>query len=471
MGVEIMRHQLEGIEFLLERKSGLLAFEQGLGKTLVAIKAFAVLRQRGDAAAMLVICPNSLKRNWQSEVGRFEPSLSVRLIEGTSRARRRSLTVFNADVAITSYETARSEMSGVLALMSRQRTVLVLDESHNVKNRRALATIAAQQFAPRADYRWLLSGTPITNSVADLYSQIEIIAAGRPLGSFDSFIATYASANSVRREELGRRVSPYVLRRTKADCLDLPEKNVVDLRLDLPSWQRRLYDSMRDEFACEVEGMNGEQFRAFASTALAKLLRLSQIASNPGVLLPIEPRTPVKFEVLDDLVREIVDEAGEKVIIWSHYVATLEALLRRFARLNPVAIYGQVPAAERQAIAHRFQTDPECRVLIANPAAAGTGFNLTAARYAIYETLSWRFDFYAQSQDRIHRIGQLRSVSYVRLIAAETIEEVIVEALARKSSLAGALLGDPAAEASLASLGPLAFAQMLRENRLPIEVD
>ena len=460
-----MAHQHEGVRFLVDNKVGLLAFEQGLGKTLVAIKAFAHLLSERNANALLVICPNSLKRNWVAEVGRFEPSLETEIVEGSARARRRALSSVTAPVVIVSYETARLEVAGVLALLGRRRTVLVLDESHAVKNRASLTSIAAQHFAPRCDYRWLLSGTPITNSVADLYTQINIVAAGRPLGSFDSFMASYSDSGCA--QVLQQRIAPFVFRRTKAECLSLPEKSFADLRVELPAWQRNLYDSMRDDLVCEVRGMSGEQFRAFAPTALARLLRLSQLASNPALLVPTGPRVPAKFKEIDYLLDEMVRSSGVKVIIWSHYVGTIEALITRYADLRPVALYGSTPTTERQLVAQRFQSDPEIRLLIANPAAAGTGFTLTAAHYAIYETLTWRYDFYSQSQDRIHRIGQGQPVTYLRIIAADTIEEVIAEALERKSQLARALLGNPQGDAAIASLSPADFCELLVRNTLP----
>src|SRR2546427_12264268 len=130
--VALMAHQEEGVRFLLERGSGLLAFEQGLGKTLVAIRAFVALQARGAADMLLVICPNSLKRNWAAEVRRFEPVLTVEIVEGGPRERRRGLAQTKAAVVVVSYETARAEVSGVLALLGRRRAVLVLDESRAV---------------------------------------------------------------------------------------------------------------------------------------------------------------------------------------------------------------------------------------------------------------------------------------------------------------------------------------------------
>jgi SNF2 family DNA or RNA helicase len=465
LAAHLMPHQEEGVEFLTRGKCGLLAFEQGLGKTLVAIAAFDRLRAAGEVDAMAVICPNSLKRNWTAELARFAPGLAIQLIEGPPRSRRQALATARAPVTIISYETARVEIAGVLALLSRRRTVMVLDESHAAKNRMSLTSIAAQHFAPRCEYRWLLSGTPVPNAAADLYAQLKIVSGGRPLGSFESFVVSLGDERAAA--DLSKRIEPLVLRRTKIQCLDLPSKEVVDLRVHLPEWQRRLYDEMRDRLVCEVRMMTGESFRASAPTVLAKLLRLAQLASNPALVLPVPDEVPIKFHELDDLVDSLVRQRGEKVVIWTHYVATLRSLVDRYGMLGAVALYGETPAAERQSVVRLFQEDPGTRVLVANPAAGGTGFTLTAARFAIYESLSWRYDLYAQSQDRIHRIGQERPVQCLRLIAADTVEEVIVQALERKSRLAKALLGDPEGAPAITDLSPVEFCEMLLSNQLP----
>jgi SNF2 family DNA or RNA helicase len=458
---DLMRHQIEGVEFLLGRGSGLLAFEQGLGKTLVAIAAFQRLFKSKDAIRMVVICPNSLKRNWSSELDKFAPGLSWEIAEGPPVHRRKQLAATDAAVVILSYDTARAEVAGILALLGRGPTVLVLDESHAVKNRKSLASISTKHLAGAAAYRWLLSGTPITNTAGDIYSQVGIVCGKNPLGSYEGFMAIYGEKEP-NASDLKEKIAPYILRRTKDQCLDLPEKNFCDIVIELPEWQRKLYNNMRDELICEFESMTGEQFHATAATALSKILRLSQLSSNPSLLLPTEPHTPAKFVELDNLIAEICEGSGEKVILWSHYVGTIRALVDRYSRLEPLVLYGGVPGEERQEIARIFQSDPRRKLLIANPAAAGTGFTFTAAKYCIYESLNWRYDFYAQSQDRIHRIGQTLPVTYIRLIADDTIEQAIAEALERKSALARALLGDENTAAPVPSLTREAALAMLR---------
>jgi SNF2 family DNA or RNA helicase len=170
---------------------------------------------------------------------------------------------------------------------------------------------------------------------------------------------------------------------------------------------------------------------------------------------------------LDGLVAEILSEPNRKLIIWSNFVRNIEQLALRYASHGAVSLYGGTPVPDRQSIAGRFQNDPTVRVLIANPAAAGTGFTFTAATYTIYESLSWRYDYYAQSQDRNHRIGQSLPVTYLRLIATDTIEEAIVLALARKTAMAQGLLGDDNRATAVASFTKEQMRALLLRNELP----
>lgn len=470
MQTPLMRHQEEGVDFLLGRKRGLLAFEQGLGKTAVAIAAFARLRTAGLADAMLVISPNSLRHNWVAEVQRHAPSLRTAVVGGDRRERLSAIGHADADVVIASYETARAEPLALSGMLSRRRYALVLDESHFAKNHLSKNAHAVTQLASRTTYCWLLSGTPITNTATDLFTQLRIIGAAAQFGSLADFRDRFVPAERgeslapSRRSELANAIAADVFRRTKAECLDLPPKTFVDIEVELHAWQRKLYVQFRDGLAVEVAGMSQEEFRAFIPTALTRLLRLSQIASNPTLVNHAESRVPAKFEELDRVLLELLDAPSQKVIVWSHYVASIEALARRYASYGAIALHGGVPAQERQRVADRFQQDPELRLLIANPAAAGTGLTLTAATVAVYESLSWRYDLYAQSQDRIHRIGQSMPVTYLRLLATDTVDMSMARALAAKSLLARELIGDDMVTAAFREMTQEQFLALLRDD-------
>lgn len=463
----LLKHQVDGVDFLITRKAGLLAFEQGLGKTLVAIEAFRDLWKRGLVERMVVVCPNSLKRNWVSEIQKFAPELGVQIAEGKPKQRRETLAYAKAPVVVTSFETSRAEVTGMMALLKRASTVLTLDESHAAKNWQSQTSRAMRHFAPLCEYRWLLSGTPVTNTAKDIYTQIAIMSPNRnPLGSLEAF--SQMTEDGKIPINLQAEVDKLVMRRTKEQCLDLPEKTHVDVHVELPPWQRKLYNDMRDDMVCEIRAMTGEQFRAFAPTALSKITRLSQIASNPGLLMDDIGKTPAKYEALDGLLNDILSVPGRKVIIWSGYIKTIEELMARYQSHGCVAIYGAVEVAERQAIAKQFQEDPATRIMLANPAAAGTGFTLTAANYTIYESTSWRYDHYAQSQDRNHRIGQTDNVTYMRLVAVGTIEEAIGAALERKRQLAGSILGDGDTGPGISQLSQKELCAVLMGAPLPV---
>lgn len=167
----------------------------------------------------------------------------------------------------------------------------MLDESHAAKNWKSLTSVAARQIAPYCEFRWLLSGTPVTNTPSDLYTQLEILEPGvQSLGSMETFLARLETdpVASFAKPTFDR----LILRRTKEQCLDLPDKTFIDVRVDLPAWQRKLYDDMRTQMVCDIRAMSGQEYKVFASTALAQLTRLIQIASNPALMFPEVAGTP-----------------------------------------------------------------------------------------------------------------------------------------------------------------------------------
>ena len=311
----------------------------------------------------------------------------------------------------------------------------------------------------------------MTNTAADLYTQIDILEPGRsPLGSSEAFIArleddpgaTFAQATFDR----------LILRRTKEQCLDLPEKSYMDIRVELPGWQRRVYDQMRDEMVAEVRSMTGEQYRTYAATALSKLTRLIQIASNPALIFPEAPRGSLPSSRRSTVSSRTSSRCpGGKSSAWSSYIRTIESLLGRLPAA--VAIYGATPAGERLEIARRFQEDPDTRVLIAESRRGRHRLHsdrgqFHGLRVAVLEV----HHHYAQSQDRNHRIGQTVPVTYLRLsLAADTIEEAVVTALERKSALARGLLGDRDAGEAVAQMTQEQMCELLTGNRLPAEQD
>lgn len=441
--IELLPHQQLGAAFLAARSGALLCDEQGLGKTVTCLVAFWLVRQSETALRLLVICPNSLKHVWEKEVDQFFPGWTVTVASGARRQRLRAYQA-SADIYVTNYEAVRSDRAELRWLMRTVPSVLVCDEAHALKNAATQTTRALQFIRPAAARAWLLTGTPVPNKVDDIYTQVSLADGGRALGSPAAFSARYRDAadDPAVLTDLHETLEPIVLRRTKDEVLDLPERIFEQRHVELRGAQRRMYEDMRDGIRRSVEAMSEEEFSTNQPTVLVRLLRLAQIASNPRLVDPTFAGLPAKVAEIDDLLAQLIDGNGRKVVLWSYYVQTIEELLDRYQRYQPVAIYGGIEVNGRAQAVQRFQEDDEVQLFIGNPQAAGAGITLTAATYAIYETLSWRYDLYAQSLDRIHRIGQHQSVTYFELLAAGSIDVQMRKRLGEKKAFASELLGD-----------------------------
>jgi SNF2 family DNA or RNA helicase len=441
--VSLLPHQRPAVEFLAAKSGALLCDEQGLGKTLTCLTAFWLVRELGTADHLLVVCPNSLKHAWQKEIEKFFPTWKVSIASGQKRVRLRAYDA-RADVHIVNYEAARTDYAELRLLLRRSATVLACDESHHAKNAGSRTTRALAFMRSAAAKVWVMSGTPVPNALKDAYSQVFLADGGRIFGTFEAFDRRYTKATDQQRAaaDLSRALEPVLLRRTKDEVLDLPPKVFEERYVELAGEQRRLYEAIRKNLFDKIAGMSAQEFESARSNVLTKLLRLSQAASNPRLIVPDFTGVPVKQREIDILLADLIEANGRKVVLWSYYVKTIEELLARYARYQPVAIYGAVDIAERSAAVERFQHDPAAALFIGNPQAAGVGLTLTAAHFAIYETLTWRYDLYAQSLDRIHRIGQSQSVTYFNILADGTIDEDVLERLNVKRDTAAEVLGD-----------------------------
>lgn len=441
--VTLLGHQRIAAEFLAVRSGCLLCDEQGLGKTVSALTAFWLLRDRGDVSTMLVVCPNSLKYTWRDEIARFFPTMIVSIARGYKSRRRRSYEQ-RADVYLVNYEAARSDFTDLRLLLRKSRMILVCDESHVAKNTSSRTAHALRFLRTAAARVWMMSGTPVTNKLEDCFAQVSIADGGRVLGTKEEFLKRYVRRTDRESAiaDLKQVLSPILLRRTKDEVLDLPEKVFEARYVELHGEQRRMYDAIRRRLYEEIAAMPEAEFERALPNVLTRLLRLSQVASNPRLVFPDYTGDPAKVKEIDTLLEDLIEANGRKVVLWSYYVRNIEAFLSRYRRYSPVAIYGSVGLDERRDAVRKFQEDPNTMLFVGNPQAAGTGLTLTAAYDVIYETLNWRYDLYAQSVDRTHRIGQARSVTYFKLLADDTIDLNISESLDRKAELAANLLGD-----------------------------
>lgn len=431
-------HQTEGTQFLRENMVAALFDEQGLGKSKQVIDALSAQMAERSIDAALIICPNGLKTNWGQEIEKF--SACTYAVFGAGRsARRLAFRNLKSLFYVVNYEAVDSELASLKALLRFKRIALVLDESHRIKTPEAKTTQAILALRTLAARRYILSGTPVANKPEDLWSQMLFLDDGEALGtSAEQFQQAYGSSSSGYRnlEQLRSRVATKSLRRLKATAVSLPAKKFRRVLVELTGRQAQMYSAMKTELSLWVRDMEGAQIEERADAILARLVRLAQLASNPAMLDTAYIETPAKFLQLDRELAERMDDPAQKVLIWTSFVENIHALRLRYAHWSPVCIHGAIRNKERDVAVKAFKTDPNTRILIANPAAAREGLTLTEANLAIYLDRTFNLVDYLQSQDRIHRISQTRACEIVLLIAPNTVDEFIDFTLEQKHRVA-----------------------------------
>ncbi|HEX2861608.1 MAG TPA: DEAD/DEAH box helicase [Lacunisphaera sp.] len=415
---------------------GILADEMGLGKTLQALALVAAARLSRQRTVLhaphLVVCPASLVENWRREAARFTPGLKVFVHHGTRRLAGKDFVAH--DLVLTSYGTLARD---TVLFESVQFDLILADEAQHLKNRR---TQAAQSLrALRGRGRFLLTGTPLENSLDDLRSLFEFLMPG--------FLGKVPPG--LKREErawydaqLRTQTAPYILRRTKAAVApELPEKIEQTIWCDPTPAQAALYrrlqeDSERELLDLAAQGKSENNLR-FA--VLTQLLRLRQICCDPRLVPQGSAATAAdsaKLEAFRELLAESIDE-GHRMLVFSQFTSLL-ALLREELESQEVPfcyLDGSLTPKARQAAVDRFQQDPAVPVFLISLKAGGTGLNLTGADVVVHFDPWWNPAAEAQATDRAHRIGQARVVTSYKLICAGTVEEKVVALQEEKRAL------------------------------------
>ena len=437
--ISTLVHQEVGTQFLRDNERAALFDEQGLGKSKQLIDALSFEVAAGNLGGALIICPNGLKSNWAQEIEKFCALPYAAFGSGRS-ARRLAFQSLRAVFYIINYEAIASELASLRALLRFKPMALVLDESHRIKTPDAKTTRAVLALRTFAARRYILTGTPVANKPDDLWSQMYFLDDGLSLGStFEEFQGTYGSGTAGYRniEQLREKIASTSLRRTKAEALDLPEKTYRRISIDLAGRQLAMYENLRQELELWVRSLTGEQVLETAEAILARMVRLAQLASNPGLIDAGYAETPAKIAVLDELLAGYFENNEvQKVIVWTAFVDNIRMLRERYEHWKPVVIHGEVNNVERDHAVRAFREDPATRLLIANPSAAREGLTLTEANVAIYVDRTFNLVDYLQSQDRIHRISQVQRCEIVLLIGRETVDEFIDFALEQKHRLA-----------------------------------
>jgi SWI/SNF-related matrix-associated actin-dependent regulator of chromatin subfamily A-like protein 1 len=431
-------HQEEGTEFLRKKQSAALFDEQGLGKSRQLIDAIKQERSDGALDGAIIICPNTIKTTWGEEIQRYS-DLQYAIFGAGKSARRVAFRSLKATFYVINYEAVSAELPSLKALLRFKRMALVLDESHRIKTPTARVTTAIQSLRREAARRFIMTGTPVANKPEDLWAQYFFLDEGASLGaSFAEFRRKFCTRQGgyTRIEELRDSLSALSLRRTKESTIDLPTKTIVRVGVHLRDEQLRMYNELRNTLALWIRDMSGADILARAENILTRLVRLAQLASNPGLIDAGYEESPVKFTALDDLLPTYLEDQSEKAIIWTSFVGNIPVLMKRFSTYHPVALHGEMDGKSRNRAISLFKNHSDVRLLIANPAAAREGLTLTQARTAIYVDRTFNLVDFLQSQDRIHRLSQQKPCRIVLLTAQGSVDEFIDFSIAQKHRLA-----------------------------------
>ncbi|MDP2682152.1 MAG: DEAD/DEAH box helicase [Deltaproteobacteria bacterium] len=440
---QALPHQTEAINFIYEHQEVALFDEQGLGKTKIIIDALCWAMRRGEIEGVLVVVPMSLLYIWEQEV--IKHSFLIPIILKGSKREKRYKFMTGANFYVTNYEAVIAETQRIKRFCKSRKVAIVLDESARIKDPSTKTAQALFQLIPFSTKRIIITGTPVANKPFDLWSQFYFLDEGKLLGAdFDEFKAKFNERSPVYQENLGelkKIVANNSIRRCKNEVLELPEKRFINCYVELSGKQLGLYNKLRGELKVEVMNTNGDIIIDEAENILKKLLRLTQIASNPALIDKGYTDTPVKFAFLDNLLKEIVSKR-EKAIVWTNFVENIMILKNRFFQYSPLIIYGEIPIKDRAEAVKKFQDSDKNMIMIANPAAAREGLTLTRANNAIYLDRNFNLVDYLQSQDRIHRISQTKECNIYKILAKNTIDEYIDKLVEVKQDIAGYIQGD-----------------------------
>ncbi|HLH52415.1 MAG TPA: SNF2-related protein [Verrucomicrobiae bacterium] len=449
-------YQKQGVawlQFLRQKQfGGILADEMGLGKTLQALAFLQhVKKSEPGAGPMLVVCPTSLVFNWMSEAKRFVPGLKVLPLQGPDRDEYFKEIPRN-DLVITSYALIRRDAERYREF---EFDTVVLDEAQHIKNRQTQNAQAVK--AIKSQHRLVLTGTPLENSVLDLWSIFDFLMPGY-LGTAQDFRERYelpiARENDpATKARLARRLKPFLMRRLKSEvAADLPARLEQVAFCELTPEQRGVYQQLMEVTRKEMLDAAGEQSLAKTRMlVLTALLRLRQACCDLR-LLKLEGVNPAtasgKLELFRELLEEVID-GGHRVLVFSQFVTMLALLKERLVSESIDFCYLDGSTIDRAAEVNRFQTTPSIPVFLISLKAGGVGLNLTGADTVVHFDPWWNPAVEAQATDRAHRIGQTRVVTSYKLITRDTIEEKILTLQNRKKELIAATIGEEEFASSL----------------------
>ena len=466
------KHQAEALEKACDQQYYAFFMEMGTGKTKVAIDNLAMLYLKNKVNAALIIAPKGVYDNWVTleipkhlpdevpvKMMRWQPRLSKtyqKELEIFVKHRFNGLKIFvmNIEALSTSKGT---KIAGVF-LIQNEDNMIIIDESTTIKNRGASRTKNLMTLKGYSSYRRILTGSPITKSPMDLYSQCSFLSTrALNFSSYYAFQGRYAiikqrafGARSFQEivgyrnlEELNEKLEQFSTRTLKEECLDLPDKLYTRRNITMSDEQNSVYNQMKKLALAQLD--SGEL--STTASILTQIMRLQQICC--GFFQPdVGEIRQLPNNRLSELL-DITDELQGKAIIWASFTHDIQQIARslrdRFGPDSVALYYGDTPQEDRQKIVHKFQDmTSELRFFVGQPKTGGYGITLSAATTVIYYSNSYDLENRLQSEDRAHRIGQKKNVTYIDLVCPNTIDEKILEALKSKINLSQKVFGEEA---------------------------
>jgi SNF2 family DNA or RNA helicase len=460
-------HQLTALEKSWDKTEYGYFMEMGTGKSKVLVDNMAMLYDKGRINGAVIVAPKGVYRNWFSQeipnhlASHIQPKMVLWTALTSKTKDKEYQTLFETGhdlhILIINVEalSTKKGLDFAAKFMRCHKTMLAIDESTTIKNPSAKRTKSILALGKEATYRRILTGSPVTKSPLDLYTQCGFLNSY--LLGYDSFYAfrnRYANmidrnfggrrvqliGSYKRLDELADKLKGFSYRVLKDDCLDLPDKVYIRREVDLTDEQSKAYSTMKSAALALLKGK-----MATAPHVLTQMMRLHQITcghlrNDDGTI------TEIKNNRLKELVN-LLEEVEGKVIIWANYVYDIENIVKvisdEFGEDSIVQYYGAIPAEQRQENIKKFQDpDSKARFFIGNPQTGGYGITLTCANTVVYYSNGYDLEKRLQSEDRAHRIGQTKSVTYVDFIAPKTVDEKIVKALRKKMNIANEIMDE-----------------------------
>lgn len=419
----------------------ILADDMGIGKTIQMITVLADAKQNNEKMKALIICPSSLLLNWLAEIEKFSDNLSAQLISGHNAERMKAIkNIVNCDISITSYDYLKRDIEAYDDIVFDYQ---IIDEAQYIKNHVTKNASSVKQI--QSTHRFALTGTPIENSLAELWSIFDFLMPGY-LYNYNFFKKEYEipivkEQNQPCLNALKRLVEPFILRRIKKDVLkELPEKTERTLFVDLYDETRKLYHANVTSIKQDIRSISKQQLSSNRIMILTMLTRLRQLCLDPRLIYDNYTSGSAKVDACLELIRNSM-AASKKILIFSQFTSLL-TILENELKKEEIPYYllkGSTPKIQRQQLVNSFNTN-KIPVFLISLKAGGTGLNLTGAEIVIHFDPWWNISMQNQATDRAYRIGQHNNVQVFHLIAKDTIEEKIMELQQQKQGLSDSII-------------------------------